>query len=223
MPTTTTNVANGKCSVVSRKAENKLGLNLVVHTKNFAPLTRAENSKSQSNLCAFFLLLSSRIICVLCVSRRSRWRRKRRREGEWWESIEFGWQLVASTLRMRNISPQQQWQSVQQWNWREGVGFSGGKLLLNFTDFYDFQEVFFFSVVCITTKFSLQAAFAFQFNWTFSIFFYFFIVSLELIKRAQTETLWVRTHTHRLTAVSVVYFQFGWNRNLGAFFSHEGK
>lgn len=170
-----------------------------------------------------FFLLSSRIICVLCVRRRSRWRRKRRREGEWWESIEFGWQLVASTLRMRNISPQQQWQSVQQWNWRGRGGVQWGETPSELHWFLWFSRSFFFSVVCITTKFSLQAAFAFQFNWTFSIFFYFFIVSLELIKRAQTETLWVRTHTHRLTAVSVVYFQFGWNRNLGAFFSHEGK
>lgn len=47
-------------------AENKLGLNLIVHTKNFAPLTRAENSKSQSNLCVFFLL-SSNYLCIVCA------------------------------------------------------------------------------------------------------------------------------------------------------------
>lgn len=153
MPTTTTNVANGKCSVVSRKAENKLGLNLVVHTKNFAPLTRAENSKSQSNLCAFFLLLSSRIICVLCVRRRSRWRRKRRREGEWWESIEFGWQLVASTLRMRNISPQQQWQSVQQWNWRGRGGSVGGNSFWTSLIFMIFKKFFFFLLSALPQNF----------------------------------------------------------------------
>lgn len=56
----------------------------------------------------------------------------------------------------------------------------------------------FFAVACITTKFSLHAAFAVAFAsaaaWFNSIEripfpFIFFIVSLELIKGAQTETL----------------------------------
>lgn len=124
-----------------------------------------------------FLLLSSRIICVLCVRRRSRWRRKRRREGEWWESIEFGWQLVASTLRMRNISPQQQWQSVQQWNWRGRGGGSVGEnsfwtslIFMIFKKFFfscclHYHKIFIASCLCLSIQLNV---------FQFLLFFYSF-------------------------------------------------
>lgn len=92
--------------MVSRK---QAGAKSRAHTKNFAPLTK-QRIPEVKVICAFlfFSQLSSqlpRIICVLCVRRRSLvCERGERAPVE--RSIEFGCQRVASTLRMRNISPQ---------------------------------------------------------------------------------------------------------------------
>lgn len=174
-------VANGKCSVVSRK---QAGAKSRAHTKNFAPLTK-QRIPEVKVICAFlfFSQLSSqlaRIICVLCVRRRSLWCVSVER------SIEFGCQRVASTLRMRNISPQQQWQSVLQWDCIEG-----GTLEIGETP----SELHWFRVVFLLLHAAFAVAFASAAAWFNSIEripfpFIFFIVSLELIKGAQTETLW---------------------------------
>lgn len=138
-------MANGKCSVVSRKqawAKSR------AHTKNFAPLTKQRIPKVKV-ICAFFFLLSFPHSChelfVYCVCVEGVYVVCERGErGSVEGSIEFGCQRVASTLRMRNISPQQQWQSVLQWDCIEaGERWKLGKLPQNFTDFYDFQVVFF--------------------------------------------------------------------------------
>lgn len=93
-------VANGKCSVVSRK---QAGAKSRAHTKNFAPLTK-QRIPEVKVICAFlfFSQLSSqlpRIICVLCVRRRSLWCVSVGRGRPWRGVLD----LAASELRQRCV------------------------------------------------------------------------------------------------------------------------